>query len=576
MQQRLPQLLQLLVATVIPVATVLLFATLTIYSGNAREFASSYGVLARALFPYAAMLIAALFVLGLVLSSNGRKRYLALLSALAILFWLQGNILVWRYGVFDGSAIDWLDGAWRGILDLLLWVAVLLLAIYGFRRFGKALFAAAAATLLIQVIASVTSIGRLPENLAPNNAASNVDGRAAAMQFSADFNVVQIVMDGFQSDIFASILADSTGRDFRSELQGFTYFDKHLGAYPYTQLTLPAMLGGKLFRNEMRVEDFVSKTITGPTITNSAYDAGFEVDFVAPIALKNVYALGRHSNAYGTTTNAHVTEDDIVVMDAARLVDLALFRVLPHFAKALVHRDQLWIFQAKVQSRDYLHLQYFSDLAFLEDLAEEMAVVREAPVYKLIHVMLSHRPFVGNARCEFDGRQPETREAVTVHARCGLLRVFAVLQRMKDLGIYDSSLVVLMADHGAWIPVENFASAADVGALTAAMATPMLAIKLPGAMHEFRVSSAPSAMTDIAATIADVANIDGDFPGQSVFALEDSVGRERIHLTYGYGYNPGAKGFLFPMQEWLVSGDPYLAESWQQGMRYYPAGANNQ
>jgi arylsulfatase A-like enzyme len=205
-----------------------------------------------------------------------------------------------------------------------------------------------------------------------------------------------------------------------------------------------------------------------------------------------------------------------------------------------------------------------------------MAVSRDAPVYKLIHVMLSHRPFVGNARCEFDGRQPETRKAVKIHAQCGLLRVFAVLQRMKDLGIYDNSLIVLMADHGAWIPVENFESTHDMKALTVAMATPMLAIKPPAAMHGFRVSSAPSAMTDIAATIADIAGIDSDFPGNSVFELSDSAVRERFHLTYGYGYNPDAKGYLFPMQEWLVRGDPYVAESWQHGTRYYAAGANKQ
>lgn len=566
---------QLILAALIPVASVLLFATFTIYTGNTREFATAYVDLADLFLPYAGLIVAALVLLGVILTTSGRQRYIAALSALAVLFWLQGNILVWRYGVFDGSSINWLDNAWRGILDTALWIAIMLLAIVGFRRFGKVLFAAAVATFIIQLIAGMTHVGGRPGIFETNSVAARKDGQAAAMQFSSKFNVVHIVMDGFQSDIFASILADTSERDFRQDLRGFTYFDQHLGAYPYTQLTLPAMLSGQLYYNDVAVDDFVAEAMTGNTLTNSAFAAGFEVDFAASIPLTNTYTLGRHSNSYGITAGGHVTEKDITVMDAAKLVDLALFRVVPHFAKSLVHRDELWIFQARVQSRDYLHLQYFSDLAFLEELAAKMSVERDAPVYKLIHVMLSHRPFVGNARCEFDGRKRETRANVTIHAQCGLLRVLGVLQRMRELGIYDSSLIILMADHGAWVPVEDFESSPIVKPMTVAMATPTLAIKPPGAMHGFQISSAPSSMTDISATIADLAGIAGEFPGQSVYSLDENAQRERQHLTYGYGFNPDAPGYLFPMQEWTVTGDPYRPESWRRGMRYDPAGANN-
>ena len=108
---------------------------------------------------------------------------------------------------------------------------------------------------------------------------------------------------------------------------------------------------------------------------------------------------------------------------------------------------------------------------------------------------------------------------MTIHAQCGLLRVMAVLQRMKDLGIYDSSLIVLMADHGAWVPARNFTASPNMSAMTVAMATPTLAIKPPGAMQDFQTSSVPSSIIDVPATIADLASFAADFPGQSVFAL---------------------------------------------------------
>ena len=564
------RLLRSIGVALIPVVNLMLFATFAIYAGNPTEFSGAYVDLVAVLVPYAALLLVVLAAFGLSLGDRARTRFETVLCALAVLIWVQGNILVWNYGVFDGSSINWLDGAWRGVLDLGLWLALLLLAVYRFEQFGRGFLYAAIASLVIQFVAVGVELNSRPEILESRDVLANIEGRDAAMRFSETQNIVHIVMDGFQSDIFTSILDNDTERNFKNDLRGFTYFKNHLGAYPYTQLTLPAMLSGRLYFNDEPVDDFVRDAIEGPTVVNSAAEAGYEIDIMAPVPLKNVYAMGAHHNSFGITTNGHVTAQDIAVIDAARLIDLALFRVVPHFGKALVHRDELWVFQGKVQSSSWLHLQYFSDLAFLKDLATEMTVDRQAPVYKMIHVMLSHRPIVGNERCEFDGRKRESREAVTIHAQCGFVAVLDVLQRMKDLGIYDSSLIVLMADHGAWVPVEKFKSDSAIGALSVAMATPVFAVKPPHTNAPFRVSESPTAMTDVPDTIAAIAGFDADFGGESAFELDEDAERERRHLIYGFGVNPEAEGFLFPMQEWIVNGDPYLAASWRQGDRHLP------
>jgi len=555
---------------VISVTTIFVFATLSIYVGNSAEFTSSLPAVLLVVLPYAVALVVVMGLPGLVMTEQGRARYEAILCALAVLLWLQGNILVWNYGVLDGSNINWLDGAWRGALDIAIWVIVLWLATKAYQRVGKALFVAAVATLAIQTLsAGMTLVGN-PEVLKARDIAANTEGRDAAMRFSASKNIVHIVMDGFQSDIFAAILANSAELDLKAKLRGFTYFDQHLGAYPYTQLTVPAMLSGKLFHNEEPVESFIGNTMRGETIINTAFAAGYEIDIAAPVALKNVYVQGDYSNAYGISSSGHVDAIDYARTDAAKLIDLALFRVVPHFVKALVHRDELWVFQATSQANAYLQMQYFSDLAFLDELTEGMSADRDVPVYKMIHVMLSHRPIVGNEHCEFDGRKPETREAVFAHARCGLVAVLNVLQRMQDLGIYDSSLIVLMADHGAWVPVDNFVSSDQVSALLVGMATPMLALKPPNANHEFRVSSVPSSIIDVPATIADIAGFESRFNGQPVFSIGADEARQRRHLVYGYGINPDADGFLFPMQEFVIDGNPYDAASWQKGSRFLP------
>ena len=555
---------------VIPVVTLCYFATLSIYSGNATEFTVSFSDVAIHYLPYALGAVVALGLLGLLMTKEGLSRYKAIMCAFAILFWLQGNILVWDYGILDGRDIEWMADAWRGIFDVAIWSAVLLVAICAFQRFGKILLLSAVATMVIQFVATGATLLGNPDMLMARDIASNTEGKDAISRFSATNNIVHIVMDGFQSDIFAAIIADTSERNFKADLRGFTYFDEHLGVYPYTHLTVAAMLSGKLFHNNVPVEEFIRDTMRDETIINASLAAGYEVDIAASVGLKNMYTKGSYSNAYGISSNGHVDIADYVRVDAAKLIDLALFRSVPHFAKALVYRDELWVFQALVHGESYLSMQYFSDLAFLSDLAENMSADRDVPVYKMIHVMLSHRPFVGNARCEFDGRKPTKRKYVQTHARCGLVRVLNVLQRMKELGIYDSSLIVLMADHGAWVPVENFAKSDVVNATTVAMATPMLAIKPPNANYEFRTSSVLSSIVDLPATIADIAGLDGQFGGTPVYSIAVDAPRQRHHLVYGYGINPDAEGFLFPMQEYLINGSAYDVGAWRKGQRYLP------
>ena len=266
----------------IPTLTLCLFSTLTVFSGNSTEFSASFTSVLLAYLPYMLVLTGSFGLLGTVMTKHGFSRYVAILAALGVLFWLQGNILVWDYGVLDGSRIDWLSGVWRGVLDLTIWIVVLLVAISAFERFGNALVFAASATLVIQLVNVVTILsGDSTPALATSTVESNMVGRDAVTRFSRDRNIVHIVMDGFQSDIFAEIIAETSHRDFTQDLRGFTFFQNNLGVFPYTKLTIPALLSGELYRNEVPVNEFIGDTVRGKTILNAAHDSGYEIDIAA-------------------------------------------------------------------------------------------------------------------------------------------------------------------------------------------------------------------------------------------------------------------------------------------------------
>ena len=43
------------------------------------------------------------------------KKVTALFFAIGLLLWIQGNIMVWNYGLLDGHIIPWGDYFWNGI-----------------------------------------------------------------------------------------------------------------------------------------------------------------------------------------------------------------------------------------------------------------------------------------------------------------------------------------------------------------------------------------------------------------------------------------------------------------------------
>lgn len=560
-------------------ATVGISVPLTIYAGNPAEFTVSFPAVVAVYLPYVLLVISGTALAGALMPVPAFERYFGILAALAALAWVQGNLLVWDYGPLDGRSIPWLQGAWKGVIDLALWVVILWSAC-ALPKCRGIIIRAAFATLLIQMAGmAITGVSRAGDLLSGGFAEPDAAGRAAMARFSSDHNVLHVVMDGFQSDIFRDILSEEDSRGLKHQLEGFTFFRDNLGVFPYTQMTVPALLSGKVYHNHVPAEDFIAEALRGSTILNAAVEHGYEVDIAAPVPLKNVYTLAEHTHSYGITANSHATREDYTAVDAARLADLALFRVVPHFAKALVHRDELWLFQGRGRSGKYLQLQYFADLQFLEQLRDGMTADRRGPVYKMLHLMLSHRPTVGNRDCAFDGIHGTSREAVTNQARCGLIAVVRILERMKELGIYDASLIVLMADHGAWVPASGVigrsgadGSGREVGPDTIGMAIPVLAIKPPGASGPLQISDAPTSIVDVPATISAILGLDARFDGIPAFENRAGSTRRRRHITYAFGKNAGYEGYYYPMREHVVEGSVFDAAAWHVTRMFHPAG----
>ena len=567
----------------IAVAYLVILAPATLYIGNLGEFSVPLSSILTRYLPVLFFAMGASAVPMLLLPSRARQKYLVLLALLGLLFWIQGNLLVWRYGVLDGSAIDWTKGEWRGWLDSAVWCVCLVGGLAVSRHIAMAIVRFAIVIFVVQSLLTAYELMKHNEDLQEKYLTSGKLGNAESIyKFSSHTNVLHILADGFQSDIFEELVTERANDPRVNELfSGFTFFREHVGTFPYTHMSMPAILSGKVYLNHIPIKQHMREAVGGKTILRAARDAGYEVDIVTPGgSLRTMYQLSAHNNFYVIPPMLHLAQDEMPTYEAALLLDLSLFRLSPHFLKPLVYNDQRWFVQSLLAGRDYAGLQFFQHIAFIRNLRDNMTVERDAPVYKFLHLALSHNPMVTNKECRYAGKVLETvRETVKFQSGCALDEILRLFEKMRALGIYDDALIVLMADHGAWVPPLRLGAVRrpdgkveTVDPFLTALAMPLLAIKRPGEKHTLRISDAQSWVPDTSRTIAESLRIETPFDGRNVYELDAEEGRDRYFYFYDYSADDWKNDYLSAITEVKIAGLVRDINAWTAVRRYLPYG----
>jgi hypothetical protein len=547
------------------VAQLCLFGPQTIYVGNVAEFSAPFWTLVRPLVVAGAVIVLALAAVGLLMPRKSSRHYIALLFGIGMALWIQGNFLVADYGVLDGGEIDWTIESWRNPHEMALWILVPLLSIAAARHVAPiAPFASAALLTLQTIVLLVTALG--------NDAHRHAEWRGpsdAMFDLSRTQNVIHIVLDGFQSDVFDDILRDDRERLDKS-FGGAVFFADHAGAFPTTIASIPAMLTGDTsYRNEQPLQRHVRDRFEAGSLFKSLRAAGYRVDNITTWQYDNSsetrsFPIRRPYMGYREYTR----------FAAGELADLSLFRHAPHVLREGIYNDQKWRLQQVFGPRDTSTRRYHSGngAAVLDEFARRLTPAVDGPLYKFLHVGIPHLPVVLDANCKFIGavRSPD-RAAYRGQARCAVTKVTAILDRLKELGLYDSSLVVITSDHGIGHTSPRFTHEQNVpaGALSrlAGKALALLIVKPPNGRGPVRISYAPSTISDVPATVMDILGHRHNLPGEPALRLAENAPRTRTFAMYDW------EGWTTPFFDALdvmeINGRVLDGNSWRLKASFY-------
>ena len=547
--------------------SLILYGPARIYASNFDEF--SFGALELVAPLLSIALIAATVGFGILLLLQGqwRSRIGVMFFAISLALYVQGNYLLWNYGELNGESIQWQHFFWLGVVDIAAWLGIGLAAWFFTNRLQKHLLIWCAALFFIQLGTIVVELRqvelRQAHGLKGSGEARNSSD--SMVRFSSGVNVIHILLDAYQTTTFNEVLRMHP--EYEDALQGFTFFEENTGVLSRTALSVPAMWTAKIYKNQEPLQWFMREELPNKSLPDLLAKRGYRSDVATLSRYCRYLSESRCTSlAYLGTDLATIKRSEIL-----RLMDLTLFRFLPNTLKKAVYNDQKWFLQS-VYGRDLSGVGGQRDsIRVVNKLLDQGYVKGDEGTYKFIHLMMPHGPYLVNARCRpaktqksLPGKIPA---AYRESAECAMIQTTRFLDKLRQLGIYDDSLILLTADHG-FNPNLDYDTAQSIFNQGRSIAMPIMLVKLPGADHALQRVDNPTSLIDIPRTVTDSLNISGGFGGQNAF--DSSFPRLRHYYHHGRR-SKSQTTHLAPMQEFLINGPVNEETSWQIGQRYDPS-----
>ena len=452
-------------------------------------------------------------------------------------------------GPLDGGDLVSAEPLRASLLELAFLVAMVAAGIWLGR--GRGLIVAGALSAALWLV----GIGYLAAALWPSAEAAAAKRTAASdpatpprTDLATSGNVYQIVLDTLHTETFLKVVEE---HGWQAEFDGFDLFTNNLANYLVTVNSRASYLTGRRFEGG-DLRDFRASWRSRGLLQRLS-DQGYELTMYGPFAnwdneltdhfVDNATIYERVTGLAGSGFL------DFISIWLASLAPTALTNEA--IAGASVVRDP--IFRLVVLAGDPVTSEapfplsvpggfdaYASTLAMAQLRADEP---ERAPAgnYVYLHALIPHGPYVLDGHCRYVGRpgqrskKPSVMHAYRQQAECALREVIAFLDRLRELGRYDTATIVLHADTGHWMGKSGSTSLAGIDDQSLiARVRALLAIKPPGAHGPLRLVDTPTQLVDIHPTVLDLLDLgppEADLHGRSVYGPAIQEPREARFAT---------------------------------------------
>lgn len=500
-----------------------IFAPLEIYISNPGEFWYD----AYLLFPFCLKLFGVLLLISFLAFFAaylcGDKLYDLALAGYFSVFagaYCQGNFGVGNLPPFDGTEVNWAAYRKEILLSTLCWLFIaaavfVLLGVLRRDRFRKTVSAVSAFffAILFCTLAVLGIGGGLFEQKQFVRFTKNDQ-----FEMSTDQNFIILLLDAIDEECFWQIWEQHP--EYQEAMEDFTYYNNALTGYPYTMHALPLMLSGEWYENKEPFRDYELRIYRDSPFFGELEDAGYSLSFYDD---ELQFDIGTMDGEFANMTYAKSSLLDPELF-WKRQIKMIGIKYAPWALKRYCWFDpaKLWHQQMPAEGEE---LFIWKNRNFYDDVNNGEITYVEGRRFKLIHLMGAHVPFY------YDQYVNEIEDAdYFTCMESSMTVVMAYLEMLKESGVYDNSIILVLSDHGYNISGDAVRIPQRDEDCTQRQ-HPILFIKGLQESHDLQISGAPISYEDLVGAYSRL--LDGALSDE-VFDYQEGDYRERRYLLYKY------------------------------------------
>ncbi len=549
-----------------------LFSTGEVFFNNFGEFNYLYSEIVVYLIGISILLVYFFTLVLLAIPKRLFKIITPILLALILLSWIEGNLLYPDFGSLDGRIVDWNKWLIWGYIDISIWIFVIIF----FGYVNSCIFKHLNKVSIIFMITMVFSFAVNYQNYASYKHNNYSFDYSSLTNFSSKENVIVILLDEVQSDVFFELINEYPV--IKKVFRGFTYYPDTLTGYSFTIPVIPLLFTGQYYYNSEPFREYVNKSFADNSVTSHLINHQYRVDLFPKFIDFNY--LKSKNIAHNIINKSTLFDFDRIVQQSNNLITLALFKISPQVFRKHIYNKYIFPLakNKKVKRTDWGHMHYwYQDNNFVSKIEAKSSIVYKQPAFKYFHLRGAHVPWIYDANGNIieENELNGSRKNYKDHLLHSLKLTSDILRKFHEIGIYDSSHIYILSDHGAGRSYatrinpdtrhKNIGNTENsiIPHMIKARAIPLFMKKKPYSNKDLKISNDPISISEFPKILVGDLKLNID---NSKYSIKDNEIRKYLYFD-SVGLNKTR--YLPPMFEFYINGDSWLDSSWQGPNKIY-------
>lgn len=438
---------------------------------------------------------------------------LAVYFAVFLSLYIQGNFLTGSLPLLDGSNIDWSLYGKEYVQSYVLWIVVAAVTAIVYRKTKKQFFESMVrvVSICMTLMFCVTLSTLALSNHGFEKKLGLIVTDRNMFQMSEDQNLVILLLDAVDARTMNVLMEENP--EYQDIFKDFTYYKNAMGVYPATRNSVPYILSGEWFENEVEFRDYEAGAYADSPLLSDLEQKEWRIGLYEEELLTNDEGKKRFENVIPGKRGVSSR-----LMMIKWQLQLTGFRYAPYCLKPYMFVNLSHLNWIKIPPEGETVYSGINK-NFYDRLQSEEISLTEQKCFRYIHISGGHPPFNLNERVEEIATEEGSYED---NVKASLTITKEYLDKLREAGVYDNSAVIVMADHGYSNVIGDYHEQQN----------PIFFVKGMNEKHSFSVSEAPISYEDLQE--AYVRLLDGA-GSDRIFDWKEGDQRQRRYLFYEGG-----------------------------------------